>query len=380
MENIELIIIKYLNNEAHIDELRTLDLWLKNEKNLELFNRYVKTEYLVAHVLEKFNVDEAKYTIRQKLKSNRRKWFFKVSGGIVAAVTVLGLIAIPVFNKAKLNPANTTPIAKDINVPGGNTAILTLNNGEEIRLTDGKKHDSNTYLSNGEEIIYKNNTNTESSTYYNTLTVPKGGQYVVTLSDGSKIWLNSDSKIKYPVKFPVNTERAVELLYGEVYLEVSPSIANNGTKFVVKSKMQAIEVLGTKFNIKAYKEDTFTITTLMEGSVAITTENNRAILSPNYQAKTHGNKNSIEITKANVSEAIAWKNGIFSFSNMPLKDIMLTLSRWYDIDVVFANADIKTIKFTGVLGKDQSLQDILSIITNSNKIAYEIKNGTVVLK
>lgn len=380
MEKIELIIVKYLNKEANVEELRILELWLNNEENVTLFNRYIKTEYLVSANMESFDINKAKNTIRERLRFNRRRRLFKISSAVAAAIVILGLITLPLFRSASKLPQNLPTIVKDINEPGNNTAILTLNDGAEIVLTDGETHDSDTYVSNGELITYNDDPVSEEITDYNTLTIPRGGHYAVSLSDGSKIWLNSDSKIKYPVHFSTNTARTIELVYGEIYLEVSPSSQNHGNKFIVKSQMQNIEVLGTKFNIKAYKEDTFTLTTLVEGSVAIATNTNRAVLSPNYQAKTAPSMTNIEITKANVTEAIAWKNGIFSFTNLPLKDIMQTLSRWYDTEVIFSTPSLETIKFTGVLGKDQSLQDILTIITNSNNIAYEIRDNMIIFK
>ncbi|WP_303317209.1 FecR family protein [Flavivirga abyssicola] len=377
---IELIIVKFLNKEASHEELITLDLWLRNEKNIETFNRFAKTEYLIALSMDDFDLEKAKLNVKKKLKKNLRiqriKQFSKYA--VVAIMAVL--LTIPFLNK-NTDPVltNSPKLSEETIRAGSNKAILTINGGDEIILEKNKSYESEYIKSDGNQLIYHQKDDV-NETAYNYLTIPRGGQYTVQLSDGTKVWLNSDSKLKYPVNFIKGNPRTVELVYGEAYFEVTSSSKNDGSKFIVHSKLQDIEVLGTKFNIKAYDDEDSTFTTLIEGSVSINNKINTKLLSPNYQSIVNNNSPEISIVEANVSEAIAWKNGIFSFKKLPLKDIMKTLSRWYDTEAIFTNPEIETIEFTGVLGKDQKIEDILSIITNSNNIAYDIKNNIIIFK
>ncbi|TGV00954.1 FecR family protein [Flavivirga rizhaonensis] len=384
-KRIKLIIVKFLNKEANQDELIILDLWLRNKKNQVLFNQFIKTEYLISSSMDEFDLEKAKITVNKKLKINLRRHRIKQFSKYAAAAAVLVLLLSPfLFNNSNRIISNDTPVTPVISqeaiTKGSNKAILTLQNGTNISLEKEENYIDDSKTSNGKELVYNKISTKKQETTYNYLTIPRGGQYIVKLSDGTKVWLNSESKIKYPVNFIDGKTRSIELLYGEAYFEVSPSTNHGGSKFIVHSKSQEIEVLGTKFNIKAYKDDHFTYTTLVEGSVLVNNYTNQKVLTPNLQSIIDVNSSNILISKVNVSEAIAWKNGIFSFKNMPLKDIMKTLSRWYDTQAIFIDPEIEGIKFTGVLGKDQSIQDILTIITNSNNLTYEIKNNTIFLK
>ncbi|MGY8911295.1 MAG: FecR family protein, partial [Flavobacteriales bacterium] len=175
--------------------------------------------------------------------------------------------------------------------------------------------------------------------------------------------------------------RQVEVVYGEAYFDVSPSTANAGTSFKVYNKNQEIKVLGTEFNIKAYKNELNIYTTLVEGKVAITTEHKNNILSPGEQSILNINTTDIRIAQVDIKPEISWREGIFIFKKKPLKEIMTTLSRWYDMEVVFLNKDAETIQFNGSLNKNQSIEAVLNDIKNFGIINnYEIKNKTVTIK
>ena len=148
------------------------------------------------------------------------------------------------------------------------------------------------------------------------------------LSDGTKVWLNSESQLKYPVAFNDGETRQVELVYGEAYFDVSPSTAHKGARFKVFNQSQEVEVLGTEFNIKAYKDETNIYTTLVEGKVAISAAGKNQILKPNQQSNLNLETGSIEITTVDVYNETTWIDGIFSFENKPLKEILKVLSRW----------------------------------------------------
>lgn len=381
-DKIELIIVKFLNNEASHEDLVTLDFWLRHEKNKATFNQFVKTEYLTMASMDEFDLEKAKLSIKKKIKTNKRTQSIKQFTRYAAAAIIIGFISIPFFIKnANINLNNTPAISNGLIKSGTNKATLTLNNGKEIPLHEGETYSSDYLNSDGTNLIYNKKVNDQPKEIaYNYLTIPRGGQYALVLPDGTKVWINSDSKIKYPTRFVKGKPRQVELVYGEAYFEVTPSNENEGSKFMVHSRTQDIEVLGTKFNIKAYLDEYSIYTTLVEGSITVSSQGETELLTPNHQSIINIGSSKITITDANIPESIAWKDGIFSFKNMPLKQMMKILSRWYNTEVTFSNPEIELIEFTGVLGKDQNIEDILSIITNSNNIAYEIKNNTIIFK
>ena len=215
------------------------------------------------------------------------------------------------------------------------------------------------------------------------MTVPRGGQFFIELSDGTKVWLNSDSKLKYPVKFLAEKKRNVELVYGEAYFEVSPRKNDPKSSFNVETKSQKINVLGTKFNIKAYKEDKFITTTLVEGSVKINNGNIDKVLKPNQQSKINFESNEIEISTIDVSHEISWVSGLFSFNEASLESIMESLSRWYDVKVVFKSGYQKRFLFTGILERSKSIKEIFSYIektSDEDDLKFEIVDKTIVIK
>ena len=216
---------------------------------------------------------------------------------------------------------------------------------------------------------------------YNYLTIPRGGQFFIKLSDGTQVWLNSETQLKYPVSFNEGETRQVELVYGEAYFDVSSSTENQGSKFKVINNAQNVEVLGTEFNIKAYKDEASIYTTLVEGKVVVNALNKSKILIPNEELNFNQSTNSLIVSSGvDVYKAKSWKEGIFSFRDKPLQDIMKVLSRWYDINVVFKSEDIKMQTFHGSLDKKLSIREIMAIICINNTIEYEINKNTVLLK
>jgi ferric-dicitrate binding protein FerR (iron transport regulator) len=201
------------------------------------------------------------------------------------------------------------------------------------------------------------------------------------LSDDTQVWVNSESQLKYPVNFIAGKPREVELVYGEAYFEVSPSSDHYGAKFSVINKNQTIEVLGTKFNVKAYKEEPNIYTTLREGKVSVSSKLETKLLIPNQQSIFNIENNNLIIKHVDVKNEIAWICGEFIFHKKSLGDIAKVLGRWYDVDFEFLNDSISKQKFNGELKKNQNLETILKLIQNTNKIeAYEMKENSVFLK
>jgi ferric-dicitrate binding protein FerR (iron transport regulator) len=304
---------------------------------------------------------------------------------VAAAVIVIGLGITTYMLKDNLfsGPQESTPIIVNNKIEvGTDKATLTLEDGTNVTLEKGTQFQTPNATSNGEEIIYETEDRRPKTedVAYNTLTIPRGGQFSITLADGTQVWLNSESQLKYPVSFTDGETRQVELVYGEAYFEVSPSTEHKGSNFKVYHDTQEVQVLGTEFNIKAYKDETHVYTTLAEGKVAVHYNGETQNLNPGQQSNLDTTTNTLLVYEVDVRSQIAWKEGIFDFEGMQLKEIMKVLSRWYDFDVVFENKALETVKFKGILNKNQSIEEILSAIRSVSLNNYEINNRTIILK
>jgi len=305
-----------------------------------------------------------------------KKPFFKYA---VAASVVLLVTFTTVF-KLQNQDAVAKVVPNKIEI-GTDKAMLTLEDGSTVVLEKGKTYNNKNVNSTGKELLYNKSNSSSNKVAYNYLTIPRGGQFAITLADGTKVWLNSETKLKFPVNFTEGKTRSVELVYGEAYFDVSPSTAHKGADFKVYQNKQVVRVIGTEFNIKAYKDDSNIATTLVEGKVEMQFANLKQKLIPNQRANFDIKTNKVKIAKVDVYSDICWKDGVFSFEDKPLDEIMKVLSRWYDIEVVFENESIKKEQFNGVLIKDRNIDEILRSIKNSGIIKkYEFKNKTLLLK
>ncbi|MCM4167400.1 hypothetical protein KCTC52924_01106 [Arenibacter antarcticus] len=379
------IIAKFLNKEANIHELDLLDEWLTNKDNRSVFNHFVKTDFLITVGMLEYDVDKAKKAIGLRLKKEvRRKRFVKYRRIAIAASIVL-VFGITLFTQYERNQPIEVVDKTPVSVNGGfGKAILTLDNGDEVALEKGKDFRAGMAKGNGEELVYivDDKVKDTEEPKFNFLTIPRGGQFSLLLSDGTQVWLNSESKLKYPVKFENNKTRKVELVYGEAYFKVSPSTNHNGSTFLVRTKFQEVNVLGTEFNVRAYKETDEVSTTLIEGTVQIRKGVISQILKPNQQSKIRSDEEGIYIEDIDVSQEISWVQGLFAFNEESLEDIMIELSRWYDVEVVFESSAQRSFVFTGIVERDQTIGAILDLIegTSADQVKFEVKDNTIIIK
>jgi transmembrane sensor len=293
------------------------------EEVLELLDEKPILNEVVANRIENSIIKEVQ---KDKITSLKKKvQFCKYA----AAAIFIGLISTTyVFRNNILNtPLEVTPKIVNAIFPGTDKAKLTLEDGSVVVLEKGAAFKTKNANSNGEEIVYQAAKEKASVIKYNYLTIPRGGQFFVKLSDGTQVWLNSESQLKYPVNFIEGETRKVELVYGEAYFDVSPSTNHKGAKFKVINNAQEVEVLGTEFNIKAYKDEANIYTTLVEGKVAISTPNLKQLLIPNQQSFVDTLKDTLSVIKVDVKGEISWKDGVFSFVDKPLIDIRTKVLR-----------------------------------------------------
>lgn len=384
--DIESIIVKYLNREASIQEMKTLEVWLMDQTHLDIFKSYVKTKHLVDLNTVKFNTERSKKQLLALIADEKKVFkirsYYRVASYAAVVVLIIGLGFLFKNDLFNQKPQETDPgvsqLPELIKI-GTDKATLTLEDGTQVELSQTSPY-HNAYIdSDGKELVYSQSNYQAHEIAYNTLTIPRGGQFFVHLSDGTKVWLNSESQLKYPKNFIEGKPRQVELVYGEAYFEVSPSSLHKESRFKVLSRNQTIEVLGTQFNLKAYNDDQSSYTILVEGKIVLETTMQNKILKPNEQAIVNEDQ-TISISEIDVYNEIAWKDGVFNFKGKPLKDIMNVLARWYDVEVVFENKTLENDLFGGSFSKEQPLTDILNLIQNTVNANFEIIEKTILIK
>lgn len=321
-------------------------------------------------------IEQLGQEIRQellKLKGNSTD--FKL-WEILSAVATFTLIAFTTFFYFK---PSTAPV-KSVNVtdilPGGNRATLTLANGKTINLDTAKSgikiSNAGIYYDDGTVII--NNTS-DNANQLATINTPKGGEYHIILSDGTKVWLNAASTLQYPAVFRERIARNVKLICGEAYFEV---FKDKKRPFVVSTGQQDVLVLGTHFNINAYKVDSIR-TTLLEGSVKVISKSNLqkpTLLKPGEQA-TYSIEN-VMVKTVDLDLETAWKNGNTEFQDADLKTIMTMLERWYNIEVTYQGSPITT-RFTGSVSRSRNISEVLKFLESTGNIHFKIEGRKVLI-
>lgn len=257
--------------------------------------------------------------------------------------------------------------------PGGNKATITLPNGKVVILDS--VHNGVIF---GNTITYENgNTVLETDELIANgnidIYVPKGGTYRITLSDGTKVWLNSDTKMRYPMQFSSDT-RLVRL-DGEGYFEVSK---DKERPFIVDSEGQQIRVLGTHFNVNTYQDEPNYVTSLLEGAVQVKNKKSQqvSLLKPGEKTLLYGN--NIDVTAANVYEDVAWKEGDFVFVNENISSVLRKLGRWYDIEIVYQTKP-SNLHFSGIVSKSQNVNTILEMLEATEQIKFKIEGRRLIV-
>ena len=307
---------------------------------------------------------------------------FRIS---LAAASILLFIAVGMFYRSgqnetpeKMAAGNRSDVA-----PGDKKAVLTLEDNTQIIL-DGMSLGnvaqqtgitvSKTAKGQLVYIVDDKNSLAGEAPRFNTISTPRGGEYQVQLSDGTVVWLNAMSSIRFPTSF-TGTERRVEL-EGEAYFEVAE---NKAMPFRVMSGRQVVEVLGTHFNVAAYSDELAVKTTLLEGSVKVYLSeggDRGKVLKPGEQAVLEEGETRFSVVKADMEEAVAWKNGYFIFADEELKTIMRKISRWYDVEVDYRGID-QNLKFGGAVSRGRNLSQVLNLLELTDKVKFKVEGRRI---
>jgi transmembrane sensor len=374
-QQVDQMIEKYLNGTATPYEQKLVEAWYHAQANQQALRGTGDFDRVEAEIWSG--------TLRRAGLHERRKprklWprFAAAAAVILAFCAGLYFVLKP---HDKLQPLVSARKIKPVPHPGGNVASLILANGKTISLTDLKAgqvaRESNTTINKTADghITYQHNNGDAMTVGNNTMITPKGGQYTVTLADGTLVTLNAASSLTFPTAF-TGSNRTVRLS-GEAYFEV----AHNAAKpFRVINKGQVIEVLGTHFNVNGYSDDDFAKTTLLEGSVKISAGNRSLLLKPGQQAQLNSaDHDRFKVVTADLAQAVAWKNGFFVFNDIDIREVMKVAARWYDVDVVYRSGSAHK-KFGGTISRYKQITELLDNIREVGGINYRIEGRSVII-
>lgn len=392
-ENFSDLIHKYLDNRLSSAEYAELWRLLNEQPDEAVLNEELQKLWQSAKTITPLiaaddwdqKIQEAKQKLAATVQTQeqpvisrfqRYRW--------VAAAAILLLIVSSVFlltNQKEKNTAvakNTQPQQQNDRLPGGDRAVLILADGSSIVLDSAGNgmlaQQGTTKIIKKEDgqLLYNSSGTATDAVAYNLLQTPRGGQYKITLPDGSKVWLNAASSLKYPVVFG-GKERKVEIT-GEAYFEIAKDALR---PFKVQLNQMEVEVLGTHFNINSYTDEETVRTTLLEGRVKVTTASENKFLQPGQQAQLKPSGSMKIVNDVNLEETVAWKDGNFQFENSDIKSVMRQLARWYDVEVSYQGNISK--HFIGGISRNVKLSQVLSMLQQTGEVRFIIEGKKIIV-
>jgi len=364
----KLLIEKYLSDKATVEEQAALEDW---------YAKVLPDGPALAP--EKIEMHHNEVLTRIQFSRKRAFWPYFTKVAVAASLLVfVGIGYIYQTRFQKTVPVAISHAAHEI-LPGGNKAILKLADGRVIDLD--QKGSGPIAVQNGVVAHQLNNGilkydtkgNGKLSLQTNVINIPRGGKFQLVLSDGSRVWINAMSELKFPSAFSGN-ERVVELS-GEAYFEVAK---DSRRPFVVKTANQQVQVLGTHFNVNSYPDETEIKTTLAEGRVLVTSGGKSVSLKPGEQSRLNRGFNSLSLVRdIDLEEELSWKNEIFAFNNDDIKTVMRQLSRWYDLDVIY-KGKVSNERYFGEIPRNSKLSEVFEIL-QLNHVDIKITGKTMVI-
>ena len=387
-EHIEKLIVLYCLKSISNKELEELKSWIKQDiENKKLFNSYLLTyqKHRAISFIENINTENSWNKIQERTVKSR-KISFKITLRYAAAILLPFAIALATWYISMDGFNFPTEMAIQPIPPGNQGAELILSNGQIVPIESDttyeiKENDGSNILKTATSLSYKNIQGSSLKSkvkLFNTLRTKHGKESFVELSDGTKVWLNSMSSLKYPVSF--NSKNRIVVLSGEAYFEVAKDAER---PFFVKIKDYTVKVLGTSFNISSYDNDEVIRTTLSEGQVEINSikglDKDTFILEPNQQFSFSKIGLKAEVRNVNASQYSSWRYGRFSFDEDTLEDIFRILERWYDIDVFYDEHSVKYELFTGELPRFEDMNKILDKMEYVSEVKFRVENNIILV-
>ena len=375
------------------DEIREelSDLWckeitgqLKGSEKIRLQNLIEEREFpfpdrkrWLARLRQKEEFDSA-IAYRKFLQyKNRKRWWRFGRIGLTAAAAVLLFVGIGLVwsHREQLRSVPPLTVKNEVVEPGRSKAMITLANGEKIVLGDKKQQligEDGTLLNLDSAVVEYKGKQKTPALVYNTIDIPIGGEYQLVLADGTKVWLNADSKLRFPVSF--TAERREVYLEGEAYFEVAKDSAR---EFWVHAGAMDVKVLGTSFNVKAYERLETVATTLVEGSVEVACAGKSFQIVPGEQFVYDKNNRVMDVRMVDTESYVSWKDGYYKFRQTTLEEIMETLSVWYGLNVFYVNESAKQVEFTGKVRRYEDARMLLDKFEQTGDVVFDIKGNNV---
>lgn len=328
------------------------------------------------HVINK--IREKKKTTPVKHLSIFRRYRIAAAAVFIGAILSVGYLYFNKQSQKQIAKTETLPGIKNDIAPGGNKAILTLGDGTRIVLDSAKNgtltQQGNTKIlkSDNGQVTY-NSSSIKGEILYNTISTPRGGQYQIVLADGSKVWLNAASSLRFPTAFS-GKERRVEIT-GEAYFEIT---RNEAAPFIVSNNGAEVQVLGTHFNVMAYSDEAVLKVTLLEGSVKFINDDISTILKPGQQSQLTKTGQINVLNDVDVGEVMAWKNGFFYFNKADIETVMRQVSRWYNVDVIYHNKKTNDL-FHADIPRDTKLSEVLKVLEIAGDVQFKIEGQKVIV-
>ena len=383
-EHIARLIFLHIQGMTDNAQEKELNEWRSvSPRHEELFQRMLSSEHVEKSISRFVKTEEEEergwWQLQQKARSGRSvrkiKWF-PYAAAIVLILSVGGVF----YFSGDKEQTEILPIAKnEVQVPGSR-AVLILPDGRKVDLenevlrSDLAQSDS-LLLVSARSLKYRDIDSPDTTEIFHTLEIPRGGEYLLTLSDGTMIYLNSESTLSFPVKFQ-GKERKVYLT-GEAYFKVAK---NTEHPFVVTAGELEVLVTGTTFGVRAYKDEKDIQTTLESGQVTVRVEGKSVKLVPNKQVLFNKSTMGLEVRDVDVDLYLAWADGRLVYDNCPLQKILTDLGRWYNIDVFYSRDELRSYQFSLNMKKHEEFTQVLELIGKTGEVQFEIKDNTVIVK
>ena len=364
------------------EEERALEEWIHESDGHRLFYERMMDQENLAGRLDEYetcSLEALKERMMPLVRKQGRHIRFMRRMKQIAAVLFIPLVLGGVFLLMD-EKEERTPVVADI-IPGKECAVLEMADGRQVELVPGKNLGQlqlvGAVVTNDSNCLSYQQAGQVNQLEYNTIIIPRGGEYQLTLADGSRVWLNSGTRLRYPVNF-IGEKREV-YLDGEAYFEVTHS----GQPFEVHGGGQSVRVLGTSFNVMAYQDEPKVQTTLVTGSVRVILDEQSGktvLLTPGHQAELDKNNGNITMRAVNVENYTGWKDKLFIFDEEDMETIMRKLARWYDVDIIIETPDLREKIFYGVIRKYENISKILDMLKKTQNIDYSIQGKQIVIK
>ena len=373
-----------LDGSITAEEEAILQEWLESDPQhrelLELLEASADRLPLLGHL---YGYDEERVwrNIRQEVRRRNLRAFVGKTRKYAAVAVLLLLSGAGVWRWVdSRNREEACRAYIEQLTPGIRGAVLTLSSGEHVALEEGGdrtlvEQDGTRIEIAGEELAYHDVTPEEEEIpAWNTVSVPRGREFSLQLSDGTMVWLNSESSLSFPVRFGEGTREVT--VTGEAFFDVAK---DPDRRFVVHADTVAVVVYGTAFNIAAYEDETDVETTLLRGSVEVTSGRRKVMLEPGQQARVGRSGAIFDVRQVPAEEYAAWTRGVFAFQEEPLSSICRKLSRWYDVEILPSGFDAEQVRYTGEIRRYETFAEMVRLLERTNQIRIDVQDGRILL-